>query len=48
MRLAFDPKNNKYNTITLSLHPLTEEIKEFYNFIKEVIIHFKKQLPTIS
>lgn len=47
MRLAFDPKNNKYNTITLSLHPLTEEIKEFYNFIKEVDKLNKKKILEI-
>jgi len=47
MRLAFDPKNNKYNTITLSLHPLTDEIKEFYNFIKEVDKLNKKKILEI-
>lgn len=36
MRLAFDPKKNKYNSISLSLHPLTENIKKFYNFIKKI------------
>ena len=32
MRLAFDPNKDKYNNISVSLHPLTEEIKEFCNF----------------
>ena len=47
MRLAFDPKNNKYNTITLALHPLTEEIKDFYNFIKQVDKLNKKKIMEI-
>jgi hypothetical protein len=47
MRLAFDPKNNKYNTITLALHPLTEEIKDFYNFIKQVDKLNKKKILEI-
>ena len=36
MRLAFDPNKNRFNNISVSLHPLTEEIKEFYKFIKEI------------
>jgi hypothetical protein len=36
IRLAFDPNKNRFNNITVSLHPLTEEIKEFYKFIKEI------------
>ena len=36
MRLAFDPNKNKFNNISLSLHPLTDEIKVFFNFIKKI------------
>ena len=34
MRLAFDPNKNRFNNITLSLHPLTEEIKNFIILLK--------------
>ena len=47
MRLAFDPNNNRFNNVTLSLHPLTEEIKTFYNFIKDIDKLNKKKILEI-
>ena len=47
MRLAFDPNNNRFNNITLSLHPLTEEIRTFYNFIKNIDKLNKKKILEI-
>ncbi len=35
-KLAYDPNKNKYNSLSLLLHPLSNELKEFYKLIKRI------------
>ncbi|VVU95372.1 hypothetical protein CPAV1605_1123 [seawater metagenome] len=47
-QLAYEPKNNKFNTLAISLQPMNKDLKEFVSFFKKIDKKNKQTLKSLN